>query len=278
MLRFLAKELRARRGMMIGWGLGMMMWSIGVILLFPSVGPQFGRLDLPEFYEFFGLLSSFSTLEGWIAVETLDLGLGIVLAVVAVIVGGDMLAGEEERGTLELLLALPVRRWQLVLAKIIALGFAFFIILFATFVGNMLGVELIRNQVEVDVTTRDILVAAMMGWPLLMVFATMAMWLGAYLPARAQAVGVASGVLIISYLVNGIGALSDRVEALVSYMPHNYYSAYDLLTEGMQIGHLFLLLGLTALFIVLTLLSFERRDVTVMAWPWRRARPESGRG
>ena len=274
MLRFLAKELRARRGMMIGWGLGMMMWSIGVILLFPSVGPQFGRLDLPELYEFCGVLSSFSTLEGWIAVETLIWGWACAGH------GGRhrrrRYAGrQEERGTSGYL-AHAGATLQLV-GQIIALGFVF-IILFATFVGNMLGVELIRNQVEVDVTTRDILVAAMMGWPLLMVFATMAMWLGAYLPARAQAVGVASGVLIISYLVNGIGALSDRVEALVSYMPHNYYSAYDLLTEGMQIGHLFLLLGLTALFIVLTLLSFERRDVTVMAWPWRRARPESGRG
>jgi ABC-2 type transport system permease protein len=274
MLRFLAKELRARRGMMIGWSVGMAVWAVLVILLFPSVGPQFGELDLPEFYEFFGPIGAFATLEGWIAVETLDLGIGVVLAIVAIIAGADTLAGEEERGTLELLLALPVRRWQVVLAKAFALGIVLLVILLATAAGNILGVELIRDQVEVGLMSADILIATMMGWPLLVLFAMMAMWLGAYLPGRTQAVGVAAGVLITSYLVNGLGLMSEQLEVLVPYMPHNYYSAYDLLTEGVQAGHVFLLLGVTALFVVLALRSFERRNVTVMAWPWQRARAE----
>ena len=43
-------------------------------------------------------------------------------------------------------------------------------------------------------------------------------------------------------------------------------------TEGVKASDVMVLLGAAAIFYVLALLSFQRRNVTVGAWPWQRAR------
>jgi ABC-2 type transport system permease protein len=43
-------------------------------------------------------------------------------------------------------------------------------------------------------------------------------------------------------------------------------------TEGVKASDMAFLLGLAALFFILAVLSFERRNVTVGAWPWQRAK------
>jgi hypothetical protein len=42
--------------------------------------------------------------------------------------------------------------------------------------------------------------------------------------------------------------------------------------DGAQAGDILLLLGVTVVFFALALVGFQRRNVTVGAWPWQRAR------
>ena len=69
-----------------------------------------------------------------------------------------------------------------------------------------------------------------------------------------------------------------RETNLIRPLPLFYYfdSSSELFTQGVQTRDLVVLFSLATLFFALALWSFERRDITVGAWPWRRARAQVG--
>jgi len=275
MARFLLKELRSRIAMMLGWGVGLAVWGLLVLLIFPSMADQFAAMDLPEFYEVFGVGegAQLGTLEGFVTVEMTNFVGPIVLGIVAVVMGGATLAGEEDSGTLETLLALPLPRYRIVLAKGAALALAFLLILLIMFLGTWGGLLMIQDQVETDLTAVDLLTGALAPWPLLMFFLTLSMWLGAYLPTRGHATAIGTALLIASYMIEGLGAISEKIEPLRPYVPHHYFTEMNALVDGWDATCVGVLFGGAVLFLILTLVSFGRRNVTVHAWPWQRPRP-----
>ena len=81
---------------------------------------------------------SFGTFEGCIASTVTNL-VPLSCCIYAVINGTGTLAGEEDNGRLELIVALPIPRWQIVAVKALALGIALFVIL--AIVGGRRGVD-----------------------------------------------------------------------------------------------------------------------------------------
>lgn len=111
MINLLLSELRDRRGAMIGWSIGLGALALLVLLIFPSFSDAFAGLELPEFYQAFGDFSDFSSLEGFFSAE-FSIWLPLIFGIYAISAGTGTLAGEEEDGTLEILLAQPMPRWQ----------------------------------------------------------------------------------------------------------------------------------------------------------------------
>jgi ABC-2 type transport system permease protein len=65
----------------------------------------------------------------------------------------------------------------------------------------------------------------------------------------------------------------ESLESLKVIFLFNYLnSTSSVFTEGQQTEDVAILLGLAVIFFGLALLSFQRRNVTVGAWPWQRAR------
>ena len=106
-----------------------------------------------------------------------------------------------------------------------------------------------------------------------MFFVTLSMWLGAYLPTRGHATAISAALLIASYMIDGLGSVSERIEPLKPYVPHHYFTEMNPVLEGWDATNVAVLLGGAAVFLILALFSFSRRNVTVHAWPWQRPRP-----
>ena len=109
MLSLLIKELRAHRGGILGWTLGLGLWGLLATVLFPSIGQQFGGMQFPEFYEAIGAIGELS---GFLALEVFGFAVPIALGIYALVLGTGVLAGEEDDGTLELLVALWPCSWS----------------------------------------------------------------------------------------------------------------------------------------------------------------------
>ena len=117
-----AKTLRDQRRALIGWGIGLAAIATMYAAFYPSIEDSAadftGYLEkLPEAVRNV-IGADFTTPAGYLRSETFSLLGPILFLVFAIGAGARAIAGEEEDGTLDLLLSTPIRRRQLLVDKV----------------------------------------------------------------------------------------------------------------------------------------------------------------
>lgn len=273
MRRLFLQELRFRRNGIIGWGLGLCFFPIVYVGLFPSFADQLANfqemLDLP-LYQALGI--SMATFEGYAASTVTNL-VPVILAIYAVSVGTGTLAGEEDDGRLETIVALPIPRWQIVAVKALALALSLALILAITSAGAGLTLAAISSQVDTTVTPLGIFWSLMAAWPLVLAFAMISLLLGAFSPGRRIATILATVIIVASFLGNNLAGMITSLERIKGLFLFNYFEASaDALINGQQPADLLALILVALAAFGLAVFFFQRRDITVGAWPWQRGR------
>jgi len=271
MLRLLLQELRFRRSGIIGWGIGLCFFPVIYVGLYPSFADQMASfqeiLDLP-IYQAMGI--TMASFEGYMASTVLNL-VPIILCIYAVMNGTGTLAGEEDDGRLELIVSLPIPRWQIVAVKAVALGIALFIILAIVSGGAALTMETIRSQVETMVTPLDLFISLLASWPLAMAVGMISLFLGTFSPNRRTASTIATVVVLASYLGSNLSGMISSLEKIENLFLFHYYDATaQALEVGQETGDMITLLLISLAAFGLAVLFFQRRNITVGAWPWQR--------
>ncbi|GMQ78499.1 MAG: hypothetical protein BMS9Abin02_1015 [Anaerolineae bacterium] len=281
MLKLLYYELRARRWAMVGWGLGLAIFAGYVIILFEDFSAQLSGFNIEDIavYEFLGDFADFSTFAGFVSAEVF-IFLPVLLAVYTIINGTGTLAGEEESGRLEPIIALPLPRWQLVITKFLALAVAILVILAIVALATVIAFYTLPDSVDTgSVEAADLAIATLATWPLIMFFGTLGLFLGAFFPTRRSAAATATIVLVIGYFGNNLAGLINFLGDINFLFPFKYYSGRDTLLNGINVEDTLIMLAASAILLTLAVLSFQRRNVTVGDWPWQRARiPVSDEG
>ena len=123
----LLKTLRDQRRTFLWWSAGLSAVNALIIILYPSVEdvPELDAImeSMPEALArlFMGDVVNLTSPEGYLNSQLFILVLPLLFLVFTIGRGSGAIAGEEERGTLDLLLSLPVRRSQVVLEKFVAM-------------------------------------------------------------------------------------------------------------------------------------------------------------
>jgi ABC-2 type transport system permease protein len=279
MRRLLLQEVRFRRGAIIGWGLGLCFFPVVYVGLYPSFADQMASfqeiMDL-AIYQALGI--SMASFEGYVASTVTNL-IPVILCVYAVINGTGTLVGEEDNGRLEMIVALPIPRWQIVAVKAVALGIALLLILAITATGAALTLAALGSQVETQVTPVDLFFSLLAAWPLALAFAMISLFLGAFGPSRRMASMLATVVVIASYLGSNLTGMISSLEAVEAlFLFHFYEATAEALEKGQQVGSMLVLLAVALVAFGLAVFFFQRRDITVGAWPWQRGKvPETAK-
>ena len=269
MINLLKHELRSRLTGMIGWGIGLALFGNMYILIYPEMSEQMSSLADLSIYQAMNIeMSSFAGFISSVVVQYVPL----LLAIYGVITSTDALAGEEDKGTLELILAMPIPRWQIVTIKAIAMSIAALVVIIIAAVGYVIGLESIRGSLDIQVTSGELFLAVLNGWPITIAFMMMGLFLGAYLPSRRTAALTITVIFVANYFGFILFGLVESLEGLQPLSLFNYFDTSSaVFNEGVQLSDVAVLLFLALLFFGLALLSFQRRDVTVGKWPWQRA-------
>ena len=122
------------------------------------------------------------------------------------------------------------------------------------------------------VSAGDLAIVALQSWLLVAALAMISLFLGAYLPTRRHAAMVGGLVLAGSYLLDSLAQITDDLDPFRPLSLNHYYDTRELMTSGLAWQDAAVLVGVVAVFLALALLSFERRNITVGAWPWQRPR------
>ena len=269
MLTLFKHELFSRWVSILGWGIGLTLFASMYIGIFPEVADEMASLADLSLYQAMGIdLGSFA---GYIASVVVQI-MPVILGVYVIMVSTGTLAGEEDNGTLELVVATPLPRWQIVAMKAAALAVVLFLILAIVGVGSALTLSIVKQTTEVDVTPIQLFVSLLGAFPLMLAFFSIGLFLGTIMPSRRVAVGVMTVVYIGSYLMQSVAALVESMAFLDAWSLFAYVdTTTSVFTDGIDASNVLILLAVSAVFFALALWRFERRNITVGAWFWQRA-------
>jgi ABC-2 type transport system permease protein len=198
-----------------------------------------------------------STATGFLNVELFPLILPALLAGFAVALCSGFTAGEESRGTIDVLLSYPVPRWRMVLEKMAALVIALAVASAVMLIGIEVGAVSSNSPVDLDKVAAGLVLASLLS----LAFGAMALALAAWSGNRGASAGIPIGLMVVMYLVQ---TLSPQVESLRAINPlslFHYYLGHNALKNGLDLGDTLVLAGVAAAFLVASLVLFERRDL-----------------
>jgi ABC-2 type transport system permease protein len=201
--------------------------------------------------------ADYATLTGWFRSEIGAVYGPLVMAAVAITAASASTAGEEEDRILALVLAHPITRSRLVLAKAEAVAVLVAAVAAAAWVGLLIGVALGGGGIAVGNLAAFAVHLAFFGWAI----GAVALALGAGTGRRALASGVAAGVGVLGWLINGFAPLVSGLDWLKYLSPFYYYAGHDPLTRGIDATDLLVLGGVALVLTALAMAGFERRDV-----------------
>lgn len=251
------KALHDARVTAIGGGILTFSLALMYVLIYPSIKDTFGQMELPEYMqEFAGAAGSYDTPAGYLATEFFSF-VPIMLTIFAIVAGTAATAGEESAGTLELLLAQPVRRRRLVVEKALGISVAVSIAMLAAIPGVFLG----QLFVDFDLAPLRTIAAMLMTIPLILLFMSLAMLTGALFPTRTLAVAVTTGLAVAAYVLYTIGLLVDGLSGARKLTPFYLADASKALIGDYELWRPAALLFATLVLLAITVVVFERRDV-----------------
>ena len=265
MLRSIAlKSLRDVRRSFLWWSIGLIGFVALIVSVYPTVhsNPSLNKLaeDYPKALQAFiafGGAVDYASAAGYLGIELFSLMIPLLLLVAAIGTGTGAIAGEEERGTLELLLANPVSRTRVVLEKSAALALELvglgLVLWAALWIGALV--------VGMDISSGHLAAATLSAVLLALAFGALALLLGAATGRRSLAIGVTAAVGVAAYLVNGLAPLVHALKVPQKLSPFYHYAAGDPLRNGVSFGHLSVLVAIAVVATALAPWLFSRRDV-----------------
>jgi ABC-2 type transport system permease protein len=253
------------RGQILGWGLSLGVLCLYMARFYHTIAAQkesyMKMVDAfpKELMAFFSTsdMSEMFTPSGFLNIEFFSY-MPIIIGIFAILAGSGMLSGDEESGTMDLILAHPVSRTALFVGRSLAFLIATIGILVINWVGFLIGLP----GSGLDLNALELGRPFISLFAQLMLYGTMALVLSMLLPSRRMA-AMTSGILMIaSFFITALARLDKSLETLAKISPMNYYQGGQAI-DGLKWGWVIGLLGISALFVLIAWWRFERRDIRV---------------
>jgi len=264
-VELLRREIVDHRRALLGWCVGIAGYVALIASIFPSIEGSADLNDLIESYpdvlkSLFGITGSgdLTSGAGFLDAELFSFMLPLFILVLAISSGARTLAGEEDAGRLELVLAYPVRRRNVVVAKGLAVSIEVLVACVAAIAAILVfdvivGLELSLGHVA-GAFASLLALGLFYGW--------LSLAVGAAYPSRALALGVAAGVGAAAYLVGGLHDLAGWLDPFRFLSPFWLVGQSPLQGGTDAVGVVVVLLAAIVI-LVLGAILVERRDLEV---------------
>jgi ABC-2 type transport system permease protein len=252
------KTLRDQRRTQLWWTVGL----LGVIAVYVAPYRQYleqGALNVDTDSALYQAIGYDGSPAGYLQGTLFGLIGSLLVIMAAATAGARAIAGEEEAGMLELLLAHPVSRTRLVLQRFAALTATCAWLGLVVWAGTLAALRVADLDVGVGPVT-----ATTAGLVLLALgFGALALAAGALAAHRGPVLGVTAALAVGAYLAHTVGSQVDALRPVQRLSPFWWYLGGDPLRTGLDPGHLALLAAVPLVLLGVALWSLNHRDVAV---------------
>ena len=257
-----AKTLRDQRRSLLVWGVVLVALVGMYVAVYPSVAGNTAYTDLidkmPKAYR--ALLTTggdISTPAGYLNTELMSFMGPILVLVYAIGAGASAVAGEEDRRTLDLLLANPVSRARLVVEKFAAMVAGVVAVTGVLCVAVVVVGRLGKLHLPADRAGAAMLHLALLG----IEYGALALLVGAVTGHLTAARAVPGLLAVAAFLVNGLAPLVTWLDSVRPASPFYQYIGHDPLQNGLFAPSVGIAAASVAALVGLSVEAFRRRDI-----------------
>ena len=199
---------------------------------------------------------NFSTL---LAVEVFSSIYGLLFGGFVAWIGGAVLPVTIEDGTLDLALSRPINRTRYYLESWFAVLLGAVIISLVLALGVWIDTFIVNNS---GIDWAWMWLTLLVQWTFLFFAAGLGMLFGSLINASRAAGGTAVGIIVLGYLINTFGGLSNQFQWLLKISPFYYAPAIDpLVNHQLTWWYPCVLVGVGLVCGIAGLVVFQRRDL-----------------
>jgi ABC-2 type transport system permease protein len=213
----------------------------------PAIQLLLGKIHVDNSFE------SFLSIKALVFISWISCGFAAWMA-------AQFLSGEIDHKTIDLLLAQPVQRGRLVLARFGALAVTTVLIMAAALAGTIIGVKALDIETSIPWLAYTMVYMGM----LTLAFGAIALFISAVMSDGRRAALVSLGIMILMYLMETAGSIVDLLGPL-RYLSIFHYARYNeiLMTRTLSVIDFGVMLAVAVVFVALAACVFRRRDINV---------------
>jgi ABC-2 type transport system permease protein len=259
----LLKTLRDERRTLLWWAIGLSALALYVIAVYPFMRDNAALNNLvkslpPAIQAIYGK-TGFGSGPGFLSSALFTTMVPLMFLIYGIAQGAAAVAGEEEKGTLDLLLANPVSRARVVLSKFGAMCLAVLGLGVVLWIALSFGVAVVNMGVEAGNLAAGIASAGLLG----IAGGGLALAVGAASGSRGLSIGVSAAAGLAGYLINTLALSIPELSNWQKLSPFYYYGDHAPLINGFSVGNAAVLAGATVVLLGVALAGFIRRDLAV---------------
>jgi ABC-2 type transport system permease protein len=248
-------------------GMGALMLFLNAIMQNGEVLEDFGRVLTalpPGILKAVGVSDArmLTSAEGFIAFAGFTYG-SLILSVYGVMSGLGITANDEDDGSLNVLLSMPLPRWQIIVEKYLAFALMLLAIVLMMFGGIALGSVIFNVPIDFG----KMLMGCLNLAPLSLSIMAMTCLIASLFSQKAVVSATAAALVVVSYFINALmGSLDTEAvpvaAAIQKLSVFSYVDSEGLVTSGsLNFLNIGLLLGLSLVLVIISIFAFERRDI-----------------
>ena len=266
MLALITKTIRQNRTTILVYIIisALLMWMY--VAFFPSMLEESEKFSEAfsaypdDIFKAFGvdIETIFMSMEGFIAAENFSILWPIMVIILTTMLGGSAIAGEIDKGTIEVLLSQPVSRLKIYFSKFIA-GVSVILIFTLGSIFSIVPFALLHDvKIDLSAYVNVSIIGFLFG---LTIFSLSTMF-SSMLSSRGKTASLTAGMMIVFYALNLISSFKESVEN-IKYLSLFYYYDYSaaLLENKVSLQNVSVFLGISIVCVVMGAVIFEKRDV-----------------
>lgn len=267
MLNIALRALKDKKIFLVSFVLG----GVGMAWMYAALFPTIGKMSesyseilksFPEaFLEAFGISETgFAGFESYMSTEHFSFVWPILIIILIISFAGSSLSREIEKGTMEILLSLPISRLKIFFGKYLA-GLSGLVI-FTLF--SVLSIIPLAQAYHIEYAAGRYFTMSLLGFLFGMAVFSISMLISAIFSDRSKVSIIMGGSLLGMYVIKIISILNDKLDMLKYLSFFYYYDAPKALAKNSISPETFIVfISVSIITTALAAYWFSRRDVAV---------------
>lgn len=267
MIHTIIKEIYQRKWAVLGYCLGAFLFLLLYVSIYPSFQHESAKFnELLKSYpkailEAFNIEQfNLSTVSGYISAEHFSLIWPLMTIFLGLTLAGQAFAGEIEKGTIAILLSLPIRRIKLFISKYLA-GVIVMLIFILLSIPVIIPLTRLFN---LSVNNHYVFDVSLLSTLFALAIFSLGTLASTIFSEKSKVYFTTGGLLLIMYIANIMSGLIKSLNDLKYFSYFHYYQPDKAIIHGVLNPSSFWVFGLTIVIsFILAGFIFSRRDISV---------------